>query len=154
MNRVRIAQELVKIAKLLSGFWDMKVVPPTDTDVRTAHKLIMGYLKSVGMNCDNLEFQRFLAYQENEVCNGPDCSRNSNKHLCIFGFSDKDGKFGGGVAGGRIGEANAARMKLYQKWGITGVGAEGERKLKSLIDAYIRKKTNQADAYTEVSIKV
>ena len=154
MNRIMIARDLMKVAKLLEAFWDLKVVPPSASEVKTAHNIVAGALKAAGMDCDNLEFQRYMVYQENKVCNGPDCKRNSNKHLCVFGFSDKDGKFGGGVAGGRLGDANLSRMKLYQNWGVVGVGAEGERKLKNLIDGYVRKKTTQSDAYQEVNFRV
>ena len=149
---LKIAAELVKVAKLLEAFWDLKVVAPSATDVKAAKDKVVDFLKGEGMNVEKLEFQRFMSYQENKDCHGPDCKRNSNKHLCVFGFSDKDGKFGGGVAGGRIGEANSGRIKLYQPWGIVGTGAEGERKLKQLVDAYVRRKTTQADAYQEVKL--
>ena len=37
MNRIMIANELVKIAKLLQGFWDLKIVPPTSAGSPPSH---------------------------------------------------------------------------------------------------------------------
>jgi hypothetical protein len=152
MNRQVIASELLRIAKLLVSFWDLKIVPPSAGDIDKAKKVVLEGLKKEGMKGEKLEFQRFMVYQEHKECSGEDCKRNSNKHLCVFAFSDKDGKFGVGVAGGRLGDNN--QPKLYQNWGVVGNGAAGEKEAKKLVDAYIKKKTTQADAYKEVKASV
>jgi len=148
--RMRIAKELLFVAKELAAFWDLNIVPPTRSDIEKSKSVVKSALQKKGMRCDKLEFQRYMVYQENKDCSGQECQRNSNKHLCVFGYSDKNGQFGGGVAGGRIGENN--QPKLYQDWGIVGEGADGERRIRALIDAYIRKKTTQSDGYSEVKV--
>ena len=159
MNRKLIARELLKVAKLLTGFWDLKIEPPSHADITKAKNVVIDCLQKLGAKCDKLAFQRFLVYQENKECTGQNCDRNSNKHLCIFGFEDKDGTFSGGVAGGRLGENNQPKMYAPlgcagNKFGIAGKGAAGERTLKAWVDGYISKKTSQADAYQEVEIRV
>ena len=142
MDRKMIASELIKVAKLLIGMslWDMKIVPPTQQDIDSAVDKARDALNSKGFDAKKIEFQRFLSYTN------PDRgTHGSNKFLSLFGFSDKDGKFSGAVIGGRIGENNASKQKVYQNWGVVD-----ERTLKNNIDGYIRKKTNQRDAYTEV----
>jgi hypothetical protein len=153
---MKVARELALLAKELTAFWDLTIVPPSAADVSASKKAVETYLKSIGMKCDKLAFQRYMVYQENAECVGPQCARNSNKHLCVFGYEDKDGTFGGAVAGGRMGNP----PKLYQparsakpgEWGIVGKGAAGEASLRRQIDMYIRKKTTQADGYTEVKV--
>jgi hypothetical protein len=150
MNRNMIANELLRISELLVGFWDLKIVPPSKSDIEKSKNVVKSALQKEGMKCDKLEFQRFMVYQENKDCKGEDCKRNSNKHLCVFAFSDKDGKFGVGVAGGRLGDNN--QPKLYQNWGVVGKGDEGDKEAKKLVDVYSKKKTTQADAYKEVKV--
>ena len=84
MNRKLIARELLKVAKLLTGFWDLKIEPPSHADITKAKNVVIDCLQKLGAKCDKLAFQRFLVYQENKECTGQNCDRNSNKHLCIF----------------------------------------------------------------------
>ena len=105
MNK-RIAFQLTKIAKELLAYWNLQLTPPSQTDVDKSYDVVKDYLKGEGMKCDKLAFQRYMVYQENKETHGEDHKRNSNKFLCVFGFEDKDGTFGGIVTGKQIGRAH------------------------------------------------